>query len=145
MLHDAALASLHHLAAFSLVGLLMAEWALLRGAPSAEVVKRIARIDLAYGIAAGLLIVVGVGRVMHGAKGAAFYLGNPFFWAKMGLFAAVGVLSIVPTLRYIKWRKQPEGPTAQAWAAMRRFVIVQLHLLAGVMICAALMARGIGS
>jgi len=35
-------------------------------------------------------------------KGSAFYFGNPFFNAKMALFVLVGLISIYPTVRFIK-------------------------------------------
>jgi putative membrane protein len=145
---DATLAIFHHLLAFGLVGLIMAEWALLRSAITTESVRLLPRVDAAYGIAALLLLVVGGLRVSYGAKGAAFYGGNPIFWLKIALFIAVGILSIAPTIRFIRWSRALKAsgalPNAQAWASMRKRVVVELHLLAGVMICAALMARGIG-
>ena len=40
-----------------------------------------------------------------GLKGYQYYLGNPWFWAKMGSFVAIGLLSIPPTLRFIAWSR----------------------------------------
>ncbi len=145
---DALLASLHHLLAFGLVGLLMAEWALLRGSASAEVIARLARIDLAYGIVAGMLLVVGVLRVISGVKGAAFYTGSWVFWLKVAAFLAAGLISIRPTMAFIRWaRATKEGgdlPQTEDWLATRGIVVIELHLLAVVMVAAALMARGVG-
>lgn len=148
---DALLASLHHLLAFGLVGLLMAEWALLRGSVSAEVITRLARIDLAYGIVAGVLLVVGVLRVLYGVKGAAFYTGSGVFWRKMAAFLAAGLISIRPTLAFVGWaRAAKQGgdlPQPADWLAMRGIVVIvviELNLLAVVMVAAALMARGVG-
>ncbi|MBL8309411.1 MAG: DUF2214 family protein [Burkholderiales bacterium] len=145
---DALLAILHHWLAFGLVGLVMAEWAILRGAACADTVRRIARVDLFYGIVAGLLLLVGIARVVYGAKGLAFYTGNPVFWLKVALFALAGGASIVPTIRFIRWSRanQASGalPEAAAWQSTRKLVVWELHALAGVMICAALTARGIG-
>ena len=145
---DALLAILHHLLAFGLVGLIMAEWAILRGAPGADTVARIARVDLVYGIVAGLLLLVGSARVIYGAKGYAFYTGNPVFWLKVALFALAGAVSIVPTIRFIRWLRANKAggalPEPAAWQSARKLVVWELHALAGVMVCAALMARGIG-
>ncbi len=148
MMTDTALAILHHLLAFGMVGLIMAEWVILRGAPSADVVPRIARIDAFYGGSAGALLVVGVLRVIYGVKGYAFYTGNPVFWLKIALFATTALLSVVPTIRFIRWSRalQQVGalPETASWSATRRLIVWELHCLSGVMICAALMARGIG-
>lgn len=145
---DTLLASLHHLLAFGLVGLLMAEWAILRGLPSADTVPRLSRIDLYYGLCAALLLVVGVLRVIYGAKGPEFYTGSAVFWVKVALFAAAGLLSIPPTLRFIRWsralKRSQALPDAADWQRTRLLVVWELHALAGVMIGAAVMARGIG-
>lgn len=145
---DANLAIFHHLLAFALVGLLMAEWAVLRGAISADAVRFLPKIDAAYGIAALLLLIVGYLRVRYGVKGWAFYSGNPVFWLKIGFFLATGLVSIIPTIGFFRWSralKTTTGlPTSEQWIRMRRLVTLELHLLAPVMVFAAIMARGIG-
>lgn len=142
---DATLAIFHHFFAFGLVGLLMAQWALLRDQADAASVQRLARYDAFYGGTALLLFGVGLARVYFGLKGSQFYAASPFFWGKLALFAATAGVSVVPSLRYARWRKQPGVvPDAAAWIATRKLVVIEAHLLSGVMICAALMARGIG-
>jgi putative membrane protein len=86
---------------------------------------------------------------MFGAKGAAYYMVNAFFWTKMGLFVAVGLLSIAPTLRFLAWRRQLRTdarfrPDAAALHSVRRFLWTQVILFAGIPIAAAAMARGYG-
>ncbi len=148
MTTDTLLAILHHLFAFGLVGLIMAEWAILRGAPSADVLPRIAKVDVAYGVSAAALLVIGGLRVVHGVKGYAFYTGNPVFWLKIALFALAGLLSIAPTIRFIRWSRALKAggalPDAAEWLTTRKLVVWELHALSGVMVCAALVARGIG-
>jgi putative membrane protein len=145
---DANLAIFHHLLAFGLVGLAMAEWAVLRGAVSAESVRFLPKLDLAYGIVAVLLLIVGALRVIYGIKGYAFYTGNPVFWLKIAFFAATGLLSIIPTVAFIRWARALKAsgalPDPTQWIRTRRLVTLELHLLAVVMIFAAIMARGIG-
>jgi putative membrane protein len=145
---DANLAIFHHLLAFALVGVLMAEWAVLRGPISAQSVRFLPKLDAAYGIAALLLLIVGYLRVRYGVKGFAFYSGNPVFWLKIAFFAAVGLLSIIPTISFFRWSRVVKStnalPTDAQWIRARRLVLIELHLLAPVMIFAAVMARGIG-
>ena len=105
MLTDLILAVLHHLVIVTLIVLLAVEFALLRPGLSSSDLRRLANVDAAYGAIAGLVIVVGICRVIWGAKGPDFYLSNPWFWAKMASFAAIGLLSIPPTLALLKWRK----------------------------------------
>jgi putative membrane protein len=146
---DANLAIFHHLLAFGLVGLLMSEWAVLRGAISAESVRFLPKIDAAYGIIALLLLVVGYLRLRYGVKGFGFYSGNPVFWLKIAFFLATGLVSIIPTIQFIRWVRAFKSsnalPSVEQWEHARRFVMLELHLLAPVMIFAAIMARGIGN
>ena len=64
--------------------------------------RTLRRVDAWYGISAALVVVSGVLRVTLGLKGAAFYLHNPIFWTKMGFFVAIALLSIPPTIHYLR-------------------------------------------
>ena len=109
MFTDWALASLHHLAIFTLAAILAAELAILTMDIDAKAMGRLARIDMGYGISAGIVVVVGVARVIWGAKGYEYYVANHIFWTKMALFLIVGLLSIPPTLAYLAWRRKSEA------------------------------------
>jgi putative membrane protein len=147
---DFLLAGAHHLAVFTLVALLAAEFALIRPGLSGDRVRQLARIDAAYGAVAGLVIVVGILRVIFGAAGWDYYSGNHAFWGKMSAIVIVGLLSIPPTLAIRRWVKAGEGrdgfaPEPGEIAANRRFVHLQAGVLVLVPIFAAAMARGYGS
>ena len=149
MILDAFLAVIHHLCVFGLFVILAAEMTLVRPGISAETVMRVVRIDGLYGILAGLTLVAGGLRVFYGAKGAAFYAHNPVFWIKLGLFLVIGLLSIPPTLNYIRWRKALRSnlnalPDAAAMQTTRKLIHIEFGLLFLLPILAAMMARGIG-
>lgn len=146
MLTDLILAILHHLAIVTLIVLLAFEFALLRPGLTSDTLRRLSRVDAGYGAAAALVIVVGVSRVIWGAKGADFYLSNPWFWAKMASFLCIGLLSIPPTLALLKWRRAARLdaaflPADGEVARLRRFVHAEVGLLALVVAFAAAMAR----
>ena len=105
MATDLVLAILHHVLAFGLVTLIVSEALLLRGGLSTQVIARLARLDRSYGVTAVAIILVGVLRVIFGLKGYQYYVGNPWFWAKMGSFVAIGLLSVPPTLRFTAWSR----------------------------------------
>jgi putative membrane protein len=69
---------------------------------------------------------VGIARVIYGAKGYLYYIENVWFWAKMASFAAIGLLSIPPTLRFFAWRKAaaatPDFVPVPAEIASARFL-----------------------
>jgi putative membrane protein len=141
MLADTLLAVAHHLLAFGLLAILVAELVLLAATPDAGWRVRLARLDAGYGAAAGLLIAVGVGRLFWGAKGAAYFLENPLFWAKMALFAGVGLASVAPTLAILKWRRAADLPSPAEVAGLRRWLWLELGLFSLIPILAALMVR----
>src|ERR671918_608421 len=101
----ALMAFLHHLLAFTLTACLVYEFIAYRRNMGIAEIRRIQRVDLAFGITAGLLLVIGLLRVFFFEKGMNFYLYNPSFWVKMIAFLLVGLLSIDPTIRYIRWNK----------------------------------------
>lgn len=149
MLLDWALASLHHLAIFTLAAIIAFELALTARAVDGAAIARLARVDAWYGIVAVIVLAVGAARVMFGAKGPAYYMVNAFFWSKMGLFVAIGLLSIPPTLRYLAWRRQLQTdpafcPDAAALRSVRRALWAEVALFAGIPVAAAAMARGYG-
>ena len=109
---DLILAIAHHCAVFSLVGIFAAELALVRPGLDARRLKQLAQVDLAFGAIAGLVLVVGILRVIYGASGADYYLSNWVFWLKMGAFVIVGLISIGPTVAIIKWRRHLDADSA---------------------------------
>jgi putative membrane protein len=145
---DFLLASTHHILLLLLVSLLAGEAVLMRQPPSAGVLQSLGRLDALYGMSAGLLLLAGIARLIWGAKGFAFYSGNPVFWTKMVLFGAIALMSILPTVRFIQWRKafavSGALPGMAAWERTRRLAWAQLHVLPLAAVAAAAMARGIG-
>lgn len=145
-----ALVAYAHYAAMVFIALLLVFelQACVPGLPAARM-RYLARVDLLYVAAAVLALATGVLRVVWFGQGAGFYLHNPVFYIKLALFAAVGLLSIPPTLQYLRWmRALKSGGTAFAepWqvARVRRYLVAELVLFALIPLMAVLMARGIG-
>ena len=141
---DLALAIGHHLLIFALFGVLCAELVAVRRGMDASAVARIAAVDIWYGVLAGLIVIVGFSRAVFAAKGWLYYEHNGFFWAKIGTFAAVGLLSIPPTIRFIVWRRAGAAPSDEAVAGVRRYLYAEVMLFALLPVFAAAMARGYG-
>jgi len=141
---DLSLAIGHHLLIFALFGVLAAELVLVRPSVDRATIARTARIDLWYGILAGLIVIVGFTRAIFAAKGWAYYEHNTFFWAKIGTFIVIALLSVPPTLRYIGWQRSGSVPTDAEVAVVRRFLWAEIVLFALLPIFAAAMARGFG-
>ena len=99
------------------------------------------------GIAAGLLLVIGLLRVFYFEKGASHYFHSHAFLTKFALFIIIGLLSIVPTLQFLSWRasiKARQVPVIDARKRRRVTAVIHAELAAIVVIllCAAIMARG---
>lgn len=145
---DALLAMAHFLGIAALFSVLSVQAVLLRPTLIAQSGRWLHRVDLAYlGVAAWVLLS-GLGRAVWGLKGGAYYVHNPLFHAKLGLFALIGLLSIAPTRLFLRWAKKFCTDEAYAVPAdelrrARRFVMMELHLLVVLPVLAALMARGI--
>lgn len=137
-------ASAHYLAILALTGVLVAELILLGFQPEASVVRRLAKVDIVYGILAGFVILTGIGRILTSPEGHTFFEQSPVFWAKMGVFAVVGILSVFPSLKYARWAKALKTaetlPETAAFKGARRLVLVQLHLLMIIPVLAVLLA-----
>lgn len=143
------MAFLHHVFAFTLVACLIYEFIAFRKGMSIEEARRIQRVDLVFGISAGLLLVVGLLRVFFFEKGVNFYINSPFFWVKLAAFVIVGLLSIDPTIRYIRWTKslsQNREPEISESEYKRTRLILWLEVIGIVVIllAAPMMARGVG-
>jgi putative membrane protein len=141
---DATLAIIHHIFAFTLVGCLVGEWLLLMDKPSRSILKRLSIVDAAYGASAVASLGVGICRVSWGLKPASFYTGNPIFWAKMGAWTIVAIISILPTIRFIQWSRRKTIPSEIEFSAVRKFVSWEIVAFTLIPVFAALMARGYG-
>jgi putative membrane protein len=141
---DLSLAIGHHILVFALFGVLAAELVLVRRGVDIATMARVGRIDLWYGVLAGLIVAVGFARAVFAAKGWAYYSHNLFFHAKIGTFVLIGLLSVPPTIAYIRWRRAGVAPTDAQVASVRRCLWAELALFALLPAFAAAMARGYG-
>jgi putative membrane protein len=145
---DLHLAIAHHLLIFILFGILVTELVLVRQSIAGDDLKRIASIDLWYGIVALLILIVGFSRAIFAAKGWAYYSVNSFFWAKIGVFMLIALLSIWPTVKYLNWhrdfRTAGSVPDAVSVSVVRRILWLEMILFAFLPAFAAAMARGYG-
>jgi putative membrane protein len=107
--------------------------------------KRLLAADTAWGIAAVLWIVSGLGRVFFGGKDPSFYWRNGFFWIKLALFGIVFTLESAPMMTFIRVRRaRSQGVAVPRFSieAYRRINAVELALVVAIVFVAAFMARG---
>jgi putative membrane protein len=143
------LAFLHHLAFVVVFATLMVELVILRNELTVASARSVLRMDMVYGIAATVVLVVGLLRVFYTEKGAAYYFASGTFLAKLALFILVGLLSIYPTLKFLGWRAALRQQRVPAFdpatrSRVRMLIHIELTLLAVMLLLAVMMARGIG-
>jgi putative membrane protein len=146
---DLLLAIFHHILIFALAAVIAIEIVLIRNEMSHMTIGRLASIDRVYGLVALFIIIVGVARVFYGLKGWEFYVYSWTFWAKMAAFAAVGLLSILPTVRFLSWKRRATGDTGFSvpeaeLASVRTYLRAEMTIFILIPIFAAAMARGYG-
>lgn len=145
---NALVAYIHFLAAFTLVSSIVFEWLTYNRNITLIEAKRIQFIDIVYGISAGVVLVFGFMRLFYFEKGSAFYLDSPFYKVKLYTFLLVGVLSIYPTIKFIKWRKEIKLGIApkyddKEFKAIQWILRIEIIGLLIIILAASFMAKGI--
>ena len=136
---------LHFISIFAIIGSLTSEHLLLKKVLNRGEIGRLSRIDAVYGFMALLLIGVGLTLWLGGVgKPTEFYTKNYIFHTKLSLFVLIGLLSIHPTVFFLKQRKgdpneQIEIPRSIFWS-----IRLELLILFVIPILAGLMSKGIG-
>ena len=135
----------HFISIFAIVGSLVSEHLLLKKTLTRGELARLARIDAVYGLAAVTLLIAGLtlwlGEV---GKPAVYYSKNWIFHTKLTLFTAIGLLSIYPTIFFIKHRKGKADELVSIPARIFWMIRIELLLLFIIPLLAGLMAKGIG-
>jgi putative membrane protein len=149
MVLESLLAYAHLLAILTMVVFLASEAALCRTEwLNAAVIERLGKIDMVYGISAGAVFLTGLARVFLGSKGAAWYGHNSLLYIKLVMFLAIGLISIKPTMMFLRWRRELRAngtlPDALEVKKARRLVMVQAHILPFIPLAAVFLARGFG-
>jgi putative membrane protein len=107
--------------------------------------QRLLAADNLWGIAAGLWIASGLGRVFLGGKDPSFYWRNGFFWIKLALFGLVFVLELMPMTTFIRVRTARRRGTALprfSVAAYQKINTAEVAIVIAIVFVAAFMARG---
>lgn len=148
MWNSALTAYLHYLSFMVAFAALVVEHQLFSSELNLKQAWRLVITDSLYGLAAVTVLVTGVLRVMYFGQGTDYYLHNPVFHVKVGLFILVGLLSLYPTISVITWINglRKEEPPTLTTAQGQRFVWIvrgELLGLALIPLLAAMLARGV--
>ena len=125
------------------VAALFAEWVLIKAEMKRSEIKRIGRIDGLYGVGAILVVLAGLALWLWVGKPAEFYNENGLIHVKLGLFTLVGLLSIIPTIFYLKNGKGDPEETVSIPVKIKILISVQLIILILMPFLASAMALGV--
>jgi putative membrane protein len=107
--------------------------------------QRLLVADDLWGLAAGLWIASGLGRVFFGGKDPSFYLHNGFFWVKLAMFGLVFALEVTPMATFLRVRsarrRRVELPRFSV-ETLRLINSAEVALVVTIVFVAAFMARG---
>ena len=135
---------LHFIAIIVLAGALLIENMAISRKISGEDARNLARVDGIYGLSAVLVFLFGLTLWLWVGKPSEFYTGNILFHIKLGIFILVALLSIYPTVFFIRNRNSSADslsvPVGVIW-----ILRIEIGLLLLMPILAVLMARGGGA
>ncbi len=136
---------LHFISIFGIVGTLVSEFVLLKPTLTRLEIGRIAKIDGFYGISALTLLGAGLTLWLGSyGKPSIYYTQNWIFLTKVGCFSVIGLLSICPTVFFLRNRKGPGADIVQVPASIFWMLRLELLLLILIPLLAGLMSRGVG-
>ena len=147
MLLAALVAFGHFFAFFALTAALVLQLTLITDSISVATARRIQRADRVYGMTAILVLIFGFLRVFYFDKGSDYYFNNNFFLIKLGLLVVVGLISIYPTVFYLRWNSKLKLDIAPELSdrtvqRLRKIIHTELVVIIGILFCASLMAKG---
>lgn len=146
---EVLVAYLHFAAMIAIAAALTIEYLVCAPGMGSAGVRLLAGTDLVYLGAAAIALTTGVAWALWFGKGAGFYLHNPVFYIKLALFVAIGLISVPPTMQYLRWMRMLRTGASAVPADFevlraRRYLLAELVLFAFIPLLAVLMARGIG-
>ncbi len=136
---------IHFISIFAIVGSLVAEHLLLKKEMTRSAIDKISKIDGIYGLAAITLLAAGL-TLWLGSYGKPdyFYTKNWIFHTKLTFVILLGLLSIYPTVFFLKNRKGNPDEMVIIPKSIFMMIRLELFLLVIIPLLAGLMARGIG-
>lgn len=144
------MAFIHHFVAFTMIAAIAVELVLIRENLSLSIARKLLFADLVFGVSAAGSLMAGFIRVFYFEKGAGYYFTNIPFLAKLALLGLIGYLSLRPTKEFLSWRtamKRRQAPLVSEakQRQLRDVLLVQLAAATLLILCSALMAKGVGS
>lgn len=133
---------LHFISIFGMIACLASELILVKSTMTRSALKSVGRIDGLYGLAAILAVGAGLTLWFGVGKGFDFY-NHGVMHLKLTLVIVVGLISIVPTVFFIRNGKGDPYENITVPSRIKKLIIIQLCLLACIPLMGTMVAYGI--
>ena len=149
MIAQAIITYLHYASFIVLFVSLIIEAVLFRKDITDTMARIIGRVDAWYGIASVMVLATGFSKMFLFGKGVLYYTNNYLLWGKIGLFTVVGLLSIYPTVYFLRWRKKLKNGESivipkNDYRLISRLILIEIIVASLIPLLAVFMARGFG-
>jgi putative membrane protein len=134
----------HYLGMALLLAALLLEAVLFQTRLDGRTARKLAAADAVYGLSALAVLVTGLLRVFVFAKPASYYGHNFLFHIKVTLFVVVFLLSIKPTVHFLRHRKADPDAVVELPGSLGALIKLELLLLAVIPLLAVMMGHGYG-
>ncbi len=133
-----------HLFFFALIGaILLCEYVLVSRTMSLKNIQRVAILDALYGISSLGIFILGLILWFGTGKPSSFFSTNMFFHVKLTLFFVLGILSIYPTIFFVKSRKKDDD-IIEVPKLVLTIIKIELFIFVLIPLFAVLMVSGYG-
>lgn len=133
----------HFVGIFIMFAALFGVHLLLRPQIDKQTLKKLVVLDMVYGSFALFVLAMGLTLWLWVGKPSAFYNTNWILHLKVSLFVLVGIISVVPTLFFIKQREL-QAELIEVPKRIITIVRIELCILVVIPLLAVLMAHGVG-
>ena len=135
---------LHFLGIITLASALVGEHLLIAKEMNIKSFKKLVIVDAVYGLGAIATLIAGILLWFSVGKPAEFYSSNVIFHIKITLFLSIGLLSIFPTVYFLRNRKSTsDSITIPSYIV--KIIRIELCLLLILPVLGVLISRGIGN
>lgn len=137
---------IHYVAVMLMIASLLGEHLLLKAEMAVGEARTVQRLDIIYGASATIVLLSGIAR-MFLEKGTAYYLQSGAFHTLVGVFVLVALLSIYPTIVFLRWRADTRAgrgqvPATSQFRMLQLIIRTELALLLIAPLFATWMAHG---
>jgi putative membrane protein len=149
MLTSVILPWIHYFAVLTMVGAVFAKLYLMKLPPSGEQIRGLGRADILDGSSAAMVFITGLLRMYHGGKGADWYWHNGLMHGVITAFVLAAGISLIPTIRILRWKAAFNSrnalPDAAELRKARIFLHPQLTLIVIIALLITMVAKGYGA